>query len=388
MKKAIFFIAALCLIWFAQPVLAADIEIEQGVGDILDGTDLSSWQEVFDALPEDVQNIWGDTEIEALITGSATRESAYFGGALLTGIASLFAGEIPKTLELMLQLLAIALLSGFIKALAEGHPKGVQDVASLVCHCFAVIVALYHFLSLVSVGREAITATASFIELSFPVLLTLLTAAGGIASAGIFQPAMTLLCSSIAFVLRDVVVALVLMGAVMAVLNAMTGRVQLGQLYALSKSSSKWIIGLMSTLYFGITSLQGMTSAVFDGVSVRTAKYALDRLIPIVGSVVSGSVDTVLGCALLVKNAAGVAAILIAFSIVLSPLLRIGLGIFAFRIVAALTEPVADARMTKMLSSLADVLTYLFAAAMTLSVMFMITVGLLMRTGSLVVTGG
>ena len=271
--------------------------------------------------------------------------------------------------------------------MSEAGLQGVSDVAGFVCQCFAIGVAMTNFLVLANLARDCIERTSTFIQLSFPALLTLLTAAGGIASAGIFQPAMTILTGGVAFALQNLVLPVILMGGVMGMLNNLTGRVQLGQFFNLSKSVAKWMIGLISTLYFGVTALQGLTAGTFDGVSVRTAKFALDKMVPIVGGMVSGTVDTVLGCAVLVKNAAGVAAILIAFGVALVPLLRIGIGMLGFRLAAALTEPVADARIPKMLASFADVLTYLFAAAVSLSIMYMITVGLIMGAGNAAVGG-
>ncbi|OQA15503.1 MAG: Stage III sporulation protein AE (spore_III_AE) [Firmicutes bacterium ADurb.Bin356] len=91
---------------------------------------------------------------------------------------------------------------------------------------------------------------------------------------------------------------------------------------------------------------------------------------------------------MLVKNAVGLLAIILAFSIACIPLMRIGVGMLAFRFAAAVCEPIADPRLPKMLASLADVLTYLFAATVSLSVMFMITVGLVMSTGNTVFAGG
>jgi stage III sporulation protein AE len=85
------------------------------------------------------------------------------------------------------------------------------------------------------------------------VLLTLLTAAGGIASAGIFQPAMAMLSSGVSVALQGVVLPVILTGGVMGVLNNITGRVQLGQFFKLSKTVAKWMIGFLFTLYFGIT---------------------------------------------------------------------------------------------------------------------------------------
>jgi len=387
-KRALACALLLCLLLTPMHALAAvPKEISDGVESAMEKADISSWNDVYASLPDEVRAMWGGKDLKSLVEDYATGTGEYWGTTLSESFGGLLKSLLPDVLPMLLSLIAIAILSGLLRAMSEAGMKGVSDVAGLVCQCFAIGVAMVSFLSLANLARECIERTSAFIELSFPALLTLLTAAGGIASAGIFQPAMTMLTSGIAVVLQKVVLPVILMGGVMGMLNNLTNRVQLGQFFNLSKSVAKWLIGLISTLYFGVTALQGLTAGTFDGVSIRTAKFALDKMVPIVGGMVSGTVDTVLGCAVLVKNAMGIAAILIAFGIVVTPLMRIGVGMLGFRLAAALTEPVSDARIPKMLAAFADVLTYLFAATVCLSVMFMITVGLIMGAGNAAVGG-
>ncbi|HOF94112.1 MAG TPA: stage III sporulation protein AE [Clostridia bacterium] len=363
-------------------------ELREGVQHTIEDTNLQEWNMLFNSLPEDVRTLWGSQNLKTLVSDYALGEGGFWGSALEKGIREMFKNALPQLIPLILQLLTVAILSGFLRAMGDAGMSGLNDIAGFVCQCFAICIALSSFLSLIMLSRETIEQTSTFIELSFPLLLTLLTAAGGITSAGIFQPAMSMLCSGVTIALQNVVLPVTLTGGVMGVLNNITGRVQLGQFFNLSKSVAKWLIGLLFTLYSGVTTLQGMSAATFDGISVRTAKFALDKLVPIVGGMVSGTVDTMLGCAVLVKNAVGLLAIILAFSIACIPLMRIGVGMLAFRFAAAVCEPIADPRLPKMLASLADVLTYLFAATVSLSVMFMITVGLVMSTGNTVFAGG
>lgn len=357
-------------------------ELREGVQKALDTTQLDTWSSILQNLPEEVRMLWNDTNLQSMVTDYALGEGEFLGVSLQNGIASLFANLLPDMLPLLIGLLAVAVITGFLRAIGDAGMSGLNDIAGFVCQCFAIGMALTGFLSLALLARDCIVQTTAFIELAFPVLLTLLTAAGGIASSGIFQPAMAMLCSGVSVALQGVVMPTVLVGGVMGVLNNITGRAQLGQLFNLSKTAAKWMIGLLFTLYFAVTSLQGMSASAFDGVSIRTAKFAIDKLVPIVGGAVSGTVDTVLGCAMLAKNAVGLAAIFISFGIICMPLMRIGVGMLSFRLAAAVCEPIGDPRLPKMLAALADVLTYLFAATLSLSVMFMITVGLIMGAGN------
>ena len=388
MKKLLPLIFCILLLLPGITLATVPQEIKDGVDDALGQSDVGSWESFFHTLPEDSKALWGDGSLSDMIGSYALSEQDYQGEFLLDSIFAMLKNALPEMLPLIISLLAIALLSGFLRAMSDAGMRGLNDLVGFVCQCFAIAIAMGSFLSLAVLARETIARTSTFIEMAFPVLLTLLTAAGGIASAGIFQPAMAMLSSGMSVALQGVVLPVILAGGALGIINNITDRVQLSQLYQLSKTVAKWMIGLLTTLYLGITSLQGLTAGAFDGISIRTAKFAVDKFIPIVGGMVSGTVDTVLGCAMLVKNATGIVAMLITFSIVISPLLRIAAGMLAFRLAAALCEPIGEPRLPKMLASLGDVLTYLFAATISLSLMFMITVGLVIGMGNAAMMGG
>ena len=363
-------------------------EIEDGVAFFLQDAQLHEWNAIFEALPDEICQLWGDTSVYYVVEEYALGHILFSGNDLQNSMFALLKSALPSLLPLIASLLGVAIISGFLRAMSDAGIAGMQDIVGMVCQCFVVGIVMSNFLSLALLARECIVQTSTFIELAFPVLLTLLTAAGGIVSSGIFQPAMAMLSTGISTVLQTIVLPVILAGGILGILNNLTSRIQLGQLFQLSKTVAKWIIGLLFTLYFGITALQGLTAATFDGVSVRAAKFALDKFVPIVGGMVSGTVDTMLGCAMLVKNAVGMAAIGIAFSIVAAPLLRIAAGMLAFRVAAALCEPMGDPRIPQMLASLSEILSYLFAAVISLMIMFVITVGLLLSTGNLAMMGG
>lgn len=155
-------------------------------------------------------------------------------------------------------------------------------------------------------------------------------------------------------------------------------------MHKLIKSAVKWITGAVFTIYFGIVALQGLSMGGADSLALRAAKYTLDKSVPIVGGVASGTLETVIGSAVLIKNAVGAAAMLIVVGVALSPLLQIACAGFACKIVAALCAPLSgDGRITKLLGDLSDVYNNLFAAVTAVALMFIITAGLVMAAGNI-----
>ena len=243
------------------------------------------------------------------------------------------------------------------------------------------------FSSAAALAVTCVDGVCRCMELVTPILMTLLVAMGGTVSAGVFQPAMSLLAGGVAVGLKSVVLPLVTCGGVVSLVSGLSPRVRLGELGKLCRQAVKWSIGILTTLYTAATALGGMTAASYDGVAVRTAKYVSGGMFPMVGGLLTGSFDTVLGCAGLVKNAAGLTAILLCVSVVLAPMLRIGITMLMLRLSAALVQPVAQKEQVAMCTLGAEMLSGLLSACAGIMAMFLVTLGLVVGVGNVGIAG-
>ncbi|NLB62275.1 MAG: hypothetical protein GX802_07685 [Clostridiales bacterium] len=102
----------------------------------------------------------------------------------------------------------------------------------------------------------------------------------------------------------------------------------------------------------------------------------IDKTVPVAGGFFSGTLDTTMACAQMVKTAAGLAAIVVVIIIISKTLLTIFCTNMTFRLTAAMCEPVSDERVPKLLVGVADMMSFLFAAVLVSGLMFIILFGL------------
>lgn len=76
------------------------------------------------------------------------------------------------------------------------------------------------------------------------------------------------------------------------------------------------------------------------------------------------SIDTVLGCANILKNTVGILGVIIIGGIVLVPIIKIAVYCVCFKITALFGETLADTRCVKLISGLADGYKILFRNTM------------------------
>ena len=222
-------------------------------------------------------------------------------------------------------------------------------------------------------------------QVIFPMLLSLLAAVGGSVSSTVLQPAVLAASGTMTAIVRDVTLRLLLCAGAVTAICHLSDRIHLGRLASLLRDAANWTLGVCFTVFIGVMVVQGVSSAAIDGVSIRTAKYAIDNFVPVVGGMFSDTVDTLVGCSLLVKNALGVFALLVLLGALLTPLMQALASVLVFKVCAALLEPVADERLVACVGDLADVLMALFSALLCVGAMFFLLVAQVLVVGNMTV---
>ena len=245
----------------------------------------------------------------------------------------------------------------------------------------AALVA-YNMARIVALTAASIDALTKCIETVTPVMSAALAATGSTASGTLMQPLSAFLSLAVSGAFKNVVLPLVSAAGIASMLGVLGENGSFEHMFGFFKSAVKWIIGAVFTIYFGVVSIQGITVARADSIAMRTARYAMDKSVPIVGGAVSGTLDTLLASASLIKNAAGAAAVLTAVLVAASPLISIACSGLACRAVAGLCEPLGDKRIPGLLTKMADVCTLLFATLTAVAAMFIITAGLAFAAGN------
>ena len=160
----------------------------------------------------------------------------------------------------------------------------------------------------------------------------------------------------IVFILPAFIISVVLT----AVGNLSDG-VKLGKLSDFFSGSSKWLLGTAFFLFSAFMAVQGITASVYDGVSIRTAKFAISKYVPIIGGYLSDGLNLVMSGSVLVKNALGTTAIVLLFVSVLPVIIQVLVLNLSLRFAGAVIEPFGDGRMSALVTNLGKNLTLLIS---------------------------
>lgn len=358
-------------------------DIETELKRISEEMDFDEWQKYFDELPALTGENPEYESIEKMIESIALSPVEIKQEKIVGSFKALFLPSFTRSVKRLVGVIAAAVLTGFC-AIASGDGKQSLKNTLMIFICAVSLLALTAiFADITAETTDAIKRAERFSAVSEPVLMGLLTVLGCRNSVKFLSPALMFLSGGITAFIKTAVMPTLLASGVLTITNALTDKMKLGNTVKLLQKAVKWMLGLAAAVYIAFTAVGGISAGAADGISIRTAKYAVDRLVPAVGGMVTGAVDAAISGALLLKNAAGTVSIILLTAITLRPLIELFGTMLALRTAAALTQPFADERITKMLEGTADNVNLLFASLAAVASMFVITAVMIISTGSM-----
>ncbi len=246
----------------------------------------------------------------------------------------------------------------------------VSKVAFYISYMVVMIIAINSFTVAINSAKNSIQEMINFMIAMVPLILALVASSGGIVSAAMFHPMIIFLIHVIGTIISTVIFPLIFFSAVLSIVSKISEKYRVSQLAKLLRNISIGGLGVFSTIFLGVISVQGATAAVTDGVTLRTAKYITGNFVPVVGKMFADATDTVVGASLLVKNAVGMAGVLILLLLVIFPSIKILTLAFIYNFSSAIMQPLGNNPMIDTLSMIGKNLMFVFAALATVGLMF------------------
>ena len=347
-------------------------EVEKNIDELMKGLDTEELQKYLNSLTE-FHGVNFKERLKKLITGDYSLEYDSMTEAILALVWEDGKAMIPA----FAIILAIALLCGILNSAKSGFiDSTMSDIIHFLGYIAVGATVLACLIGVLESGFSALREMQRQMQIVYPLLLTLMAASGGAVSAGVFRPAVAFMSSAICELFMTVVLPSSVIVIVLAFIGNLTDEVRTERLGDLFKSICKWLVGFTLALMSIFLTVQGLTSAQYDGLSLRAAKYVISGSVPLVGGFLSGGMELVVAGSALIKNALGSFAVFLLFATVLRPVLLIAAFQLFLRLSAAATEPVGG-KISPFLSRLAGDCGYFLAGILCVAFLYFLTLILL-----------
>ncbi len=294
-------------------------------------------------------------------------------------LSARFLDAVRQSLWRLTRLAAPALIWSLLKRLTGKAGESGKVVCQL-CVCVFLTQDLSDHIQLCS---QSVTRMSESMQGLFPLLLTMMAAVGGSAGSALMQPAIVASASAMTGLIRQVTLPLATASAILIMLRHLGEGLKVDRLAAFVQQCATWSLGVCFTVFIGVLTTRSVTAAALDGVTLRTAKYALDNFIPVVGGLFADTVDTLIGSGLLVQSALGVTGLMLLCAYALSPLCQTVAAALLYKLAGALLQPVSDGALAECVHDFGKVLMLLFLIQLCAAAMFLMLIAQLIAVSGM-----
>ncbi len=287
--------------------------------------------------------------------------------------------ELYEIKPLLKSILLISVAAGLLKVLSDAFSKKeTEEAAFFVCFLMMSASCVSVFSQAVGYGARVVHELCEFITKFEPVLMGLLLSGGAITQAAAFQPILASSVYILGLLMDKCILPLTYFSAILGILNNIGKRVEIGTLCKLLTSVSKWLLTGVLTLFSAVLTLYGFGTSALNTVAAKGIKFAVGSLVPVVGSLLSDTVETVISGTNLLKNAVGTAGMITVIVMASVPVIKVWIMMMLLKVTAALCEPFSDKRITGVLLAVADAVSAVFQMVITTGMLFIISIGIIL----------
>ncbi len=312
MKKRAFLLTVLLFCLLTLPVAAqSDALYEQQLS-------ASGADKLMEKLPADARELLELLELDSLQPATYVKLSF---GRTVEGVLKLLSTHSGGATGAFGCLMGVVAVSALFRCL-----EGPAESLSLrqTYHSVAVLAAggalLTPLFSLVERVAQAVDSVVVFMTGYIPVYVVILAAGGSAAGAVSYQTTLLAAAELLTWLIRAVVFPTLTVSLALGCTGSVTEGFCLDSVSATLSKAILWALGLFSTLFSWILSLQQMVAAASDSLGSRAVKFSLSSLVPVVGGLLSEAYATVAGCAGLLRSTVGCFGLVATVGIVLPPL--------------------------------------------------------------------
>ncbi|RMC99724.1 stage III sporulation protein AE [Clostridium autoethanogenum] len=292
--------------------------------------------------------------------------------------------EVAASLKLLVLLIVISLICALLTNLQRAfNGEQLSSIAYFACYSLIIIIMARSFYISVDIARSTIKEMTDFMVALIPILITLVAAVGGFVEASIMDPIVIGAITISANLFMDVIIPIISMSFVLQFVNNLSSEYKIDKLTKLLNQVALWAQGIIMTVFIGIITVRGITSKTIDEVTAKTAKFAVDNFVPIVGKSLSDAISTVAGYSILLKNALSSLGLVIIVAILLFPVIKLLIIVVAYKLTAALIEPISDGRLVNCINSAGSSIVLIMACLICVSVMFFIMICIIAAAGKI-----
>lgn len=377
-----FLLLMLLLFWGVLPSVAVPAEEDSSASPVslqesMDALDFSSFESFKDGIDHEIGDYFEGQSVKDWVLCFIEGDWDFDPQTLMKRVLQLLFKEIVVNFDLLGQLMILSVVAALLVNFQGAFSSNMSRIAYMACYLGLAAIAVGSFKVALGIGQETIDNMVTFMMAMLPQMLVLTAGLGNINASVMLFPVLMTTATALATAMKNIVFPLIILSAIVSMVNHLSESIKVQRLGKFFTQMAQISLGFFLTVFVGVVTLRALYASILDKVALRTTRFITDNAIPLVGKMFSDTVEVAAGYVVMLKQALGVLGVLIIVGIILMPLLKIIALALIYKVVAALAEPLGDARIAAVLESMSAHLFLMLAAVTAVALMFFVMIAII-----------
>lgn len=344
--------------------------IAYGAYDLYDDINYDDIQEVIDNIMdrEDAMD-FGDY-VGKLMSGEEAFSLSAIGNKLVQSIS----GEFKAHITTFGRLISIALIAAIFTNLSMAFKyHQVSETGYYVTYLLLFGLLISSFISASHIASTVIREILDFMKALVPAYFMSVAFCSGSLSSFTFYKVALILITLVDFIIIKVLIPMVNFYLIIVLANNLSKEDMLSKLAGLLELIIKWTLRSLLAAVIGFQAIQGLIVPVADQVK-RSTVFKASSALPGVGNAIGSVAETVIGAGILLKNAIGVAGLVVIIVICSFPMVQLTVVTLIYRFSSAALQPISDKRIIECISASAKSAEMLLQCVLVGAILFLLTI--------------
>jgi stage III sporulation protein AE len=308
-----------------------------------------------------------------LMSGEIPFTAESLGGALWDTVFSQIDTYKASLVHIIMIVIVAAIFTNFSNIFKNTQ---IGEVSFYIIYLLLFTMLIVSFKELTGTVVEALSAIITFMKVLVPAYFIAIAFSTGGITAMMFYEVTFVVITAVQWLLLHIVIPAINMYVILTLVNNISKEDFLSKLADLIKGAVKWTLKTMFAAVIGINVIQGLIAPAIDAVkSMAITKTA--SALPGIGNALNAVTELVLGSAVLIKNSIGVASLIVLIFICASPVIKLAISTFLYKLISAVLQPVSEKRMLECINGVGEGIELLLKALIVAVVLFLVTIAMI-----------
>jgi len=332
-------------------------------------------------VPEDLAGTLPETAAELLQEDGSVAENGL--RRLLGRLGPALRGALAESVRGAVLLTMVVLLTGAAQGFAAAAGGAAERWVPLAGVLGVTALSAGDLSALIGLGAATMQDIAAFAKLLLPTMAAAIAGSGGVLTASAWQVGTLWAADALTDLIGELLLPLTYCHIALAAAGAALPESGLDQLADGLKRLISWGLCSLVALFTLYLSVSNVLTGSADRAAVKAAQTAVSSAVPVVGGLLSGAAEAVLGAAHSLRSVIGAAGVFGVLLLCLTPLVRLGVQFLLYKAAAFASAVSGMKPLERLLEQLGDAFGLILA--MTASCALLLLAALLVSISMVVI---